>query len=1192
MADQEQSSKLPIAGLLVIAAAIAGTLLWNRVPLDAGRPAREKSEQHRREVLQDINARLWEDPLAVLWRHEHRVRSAQSADEKRAQRPHTIPEVCRGVLSGSGGNADLLLLGVMVSGSRYLDASENRSRARYALQAALSVAHFVPLDAQRMGLLTPDRLSKSEAPPRLVPFEIYHRRSEPSTGSAPAGGRQVIGGSSPERMALVLWIEEEAFSQRSRGPVAPLTNVAELARAISEACGHPPPRQVTVETAIIGPADSDTLRDMVHEVDGKPPWPRLECKPTDTPRQQHCEAPPYIQQVHFYSAFATASGRDLLRLNGDSPYHPCGNHGWLPPDWERADTRPTGSVLYHYFHSCGIELFSTVATDEELSKALVAELQCRQWQLFEHDAPGCADEASAKPATPDYYIVLISEADTYYGRMLPKAVLRRLGVEHSCEDDPAEFANSPAAAGDPPCRILRYSYLRGLDGQVPPTEDPTDSTKDDKQKESAAQADRAAAALERGEGPRQFDYLRRLSERIRDDSRRLQERAESSSWAQAAARDQVRAIGVLGSDVYDKIAVMRALREDFPHAVFFTTDLDARLLSSEQYDWTRNVVVASSFGLELAPCVQGWVPPFRGTYQTSAYFSARLALYNAYAGDAEPTVAVLCPEYAPGETVPLGVRARSAGSLQDSKVMGGPAHGAHLRRARWAPRVTQAEINSWLVGPRLYEIGRQRAWDLSEGPHASKPGLMNVQPLVASLVPDSAGLSFGIGLAVLLLLASLLLRPVRDTFLDAAHCLQFRREASQGDKHTGGAPYAAWTILTLFVILFECVGGGLVAAYDEASSGGGEPVLWFQGVSAWPSELLRCLALLLVALLLFAACGKSKRNAASVRRRFRLGEGTVLRRSWKLALGWLTAASSSHAPGEPSDKDRHRELCVEGFWNDYAEATRPRWCIGRALLWAVAFLLISGIIMYFWGFPGAPLRGPVARSFNFLLMFSLLLGYLVVLFFVADLTRLCDRFCDTVSDPDVRRHWPPGLIEEYAHELSAAGAPAKRAAGKQVREANARLRERLVDAWLVARIVAERTSAITPLIYFPFLLLALIVISRWHGFDNWDMPVGLLVVYLASLGVSCFSAWSLQRTGARVRKRCIAQLEHCLVTRKGDAEEWRPTAEQIEQLIKRVRSLKEGAFVPFAEQPLVRAILLPFASAGGLEVIAMLGLVP
>ena len=1178
MAEQDQSSKVPIAGLLVLVAAIAGTLVWNRVPLDAGRPAREKTEQHRREVLQDINARLWEDPLAVLWRHKHRARSAQAAGEKSAKeapkRTRTVAGICEDLAAGSDGTLDLLLLGVMISNSRYLDASENRSRTRYALQAALSVAHFVPLDAQHIGFFVPDP-GQRKGSELSVPFEVYQRKIGQRTDAPSTHGQKA----SRDRKVLVFWIEEEVLAQPSGGPAAPLSNIAAMIQKISNACADRPRNHISVETAIIGPANSDTLRAMVHEVDGKPPWFQPECKPMGENGSKHCREADSIRQLHFYSAFATASGSDLLQLQEDTPYKPCGIDHWLPPNWDSKDGRGTGSVLHDYFHGCGIELFSTVATDEELSIALVAELGRRGLQGLAPDASarGGRDGAGAKPAAPDYYIVLVSEADTYYGRMLPKAFLRSIGMEHPCEDDPMEVVDSG------PCRVLRYSYLRGLDGQVPPADDTNDGTKDDKQKESPAQADRAAAALERGEGPRQFDYLRRLSQRIGDESRRLLDGG--------APRDKIRAIGVLGTDVYDKIAVLRALRKDFPHAVFFTTDLDARLLDSDQYDWTRNLVVASSFGLELAPCIQKWVPPFRGTYQTSAYFSARLALYNAFADDAEPTAAVLCQEYAPDETIP-GRLPPLAGLPRGSSVVGSSARAQCPQRAAWVPRVTQADIDSWLAGPRLYEIGRQHAWDLSEKPSASESNAVSVQPAVHPLVPSSARLLIGISLAMLVLLGSLLLRPVRHTFLDAAYCLGFRHEPGQPGQHTQQSVCAARATLAVFLALVAIVGVYLVLAYCEAAKGTGEPVLWFQGISAWPSELLRCLALLLVALLLFAACGKTKRNAASVASHFRLEHGREQHLSWRLVLGWLSAPSRPRAPGEPRDRDEPRTLSVQSFWNDYAAATSPGCCIRRAILWTAVFSGLAVIIMYFWGYPGAPVRGPVARSFNFVLMFSVFLGYLLVLFFVADLTRLSDRFCDTVSDPDVERSWPPELIEEYSRDLIAVGGPANTAAGRQARETKARLRERVVDAWLVARIVAERTSAITPLIYFPFLLLALIVMSRWHVFDNWDMPIGLLVVYLASLGVACFSAWSLQRTGARVRTRCIVQLERCLLARKGDSEEWRPTVEQIEQLIKRVRKLKQGAFVPFVEQPLVRAVLLPFAGAGGLEAVGMLGLIP
>jgi hypothetical protein len=44
-------------------------------------------------------------------------------------------------------------------------------------------------------------------------------------------------------------------------------------------------------------------------------------------------------------------------------------------------------------------------------------------------------------------------------------------------------------------------------------------------------------------------------------------------------------------------------------------------------------------------------------------------------------------------------------------------------------------------------------------------------------------------------------------------------------------------------------------------------------------------------------------------------------------------------------------------------------------------------------------------------------------------------------------------------------------------------------------------------------------------------------------------------------------------------------AEQLETLLGRVDQLKDGAFSPFTQQPLVRALLFPLSSAGGIALI-------
>jgi hypothetical protein len=93
---------------------------------------------------------------------------------------------------------------------------------------------------------------------------------------------------------------------------------------------------------------------------------------------------------------------------------------------------------------------------------------------------------------------------------------------------------------------------------------------------------------EHAEGRSQFDYLRRLADEI-----------EQLDHKKQFAKNGVKAIGIVGSDLYDKLLILQALRGRFKDKIFFTTDLDARYLHADQKDWARNLVVASNFGLSL-----------------------------------------------------------------------------------------------------------------------------------------------------------------------------------------------------------------------------------------------------------------------------------------------------------------------------------------------------------------------------------------------------------------------------------------------------------------------------------------------------------------------------------------------------------------------------------------------------------------
>jgi hypothetical protein len=55
------------------------------------------------------------------------------------------------------------------------------------------------------------------------------------------------------------------------------------------------------------------------------------------------------------------------------------------------------------------------------------------------------------------------------------------------------------------------------------------------------------------------------------------------------------------------------------------------------------------------------------------------------------------------------------------------------------------------------------------------------------------------------------------------------------------------------------------------------------------------------------------------------------------------------------------------------------------------------------------------------------------------------------------------------------------------------------------------------------------------------------------------------------------------------SQTWPPiNAEEIHLLMERIRNTHEGAFVPFAQQPSLQALLLPFGGYGSVQIIEYL----
>ena len=197
-------------------------------------------------------------------------------------------------------------------------------------------------------------------------------------------------------------------------------------------------------------------------------------------------------------------------------------------------------------------------------------------------------------------LAIISEQDSVYGRRFGDVIRQRL--------------SGRKAAGLCKFDVREFGYLLGVDGEslTPeakrgPTEEPQDAPRTGTGVERLLTYERVS---EGAFGDAQLDYVRRLAGKIDRANALLDDR-----------RGFV-AIGILGTDVYDKQLILQALRMELPSATFFTTDLDARLGDPKTRPWTRNLIVGSAYGLS-ARDHKG--PAFRDSYQTALYRAVRIA---------------------------------------------------------------------------------------------------------------------------------------------------------------------------------------------------------------------------------------------------------------------------------------------------------------------------------------------------------------------------------------------------------------------------------------------------------------------------------------------------------------------------------------------------------------------------------------
>ena len=253
MADNDRRKfELPWGTLLPLMAVLAGVIAQYK-PLVSERPSVPSEKTAPVIAAQDVDARLWQDPIGVAQTQKALLdeQIEKGVAKKGSAESHDICALTD-LLSqrATTFHGRVLLLAVMLDAGPYSEQAESRLRARQAVLEGLSESGFVPMDGEHIGFVTatwPPPEANVPSPPieraLLLPWEECEAMDD-SKNVFPKGIKRVF----------VVWLPTVNFN------VNPLRCFATL---IDQLTAGEIRDQIDVK--LIGPANSTGLQGMIHE---------------------------------------------------------------------------------------------------------------------------------------------------------------------------------------------------------------------------------------------------------------------------------------------------------------------------------------------------------------------------------------------------------------------------------------------------------------------------------------------------------------------------------------------------------------------------------------------------------------------------------------------------------------------------------------------------------------------------------------------------------------------------------------------------------------------------------------------------------------------------------------------------------------------------------------------------------------
>ncbi|MBW8191598.1 hypothetical protein K0504_11165 [Neiella marina] len=1169
---QEQNG--PIFGLVgVVLLVTLGSLMFSDVAPTSTRPS--DAEQVRLVTDESVApARLWQDPIRAVLNNK---------PPNGSQSPASFDTSLKPLVDGV---SNITVLGIMTNTTPYAAFSERRRSYRYALVTALRRASYIPRQTQLIGVNQFKSLAATvpgqSIPPRSfdVPFEWFDALPTTSCSTTTCD--------SCAPKVLVLWLDEKQFAQR------PLTRIATLAERLNLGADS--------ALKIIGPSDSALLGQLSEEAQSSTGI----AFPSEPPQQT---------VVEIFSPFSTMPVAALNRsvLSQEIPSEGKLTELNIPKECVKDQLEGRELLLCQHLlaelqlkknieraqvQGVHFKFHRTINHDFILADRLVTELAAhrikyepepvgnddREAKHNDDSQPKCDGEGPVCLHS-DSSVVLISELDSEYGRALPQA-----------------FRDAFCQGQDSCKQVLEFSYLRGVDGiasGAQPAMSLSGGDNDDQQDSLMALE---GINKQRAVGPAQYDYIDRLGMEMSYRDTQLKQHNGKG----------IAAIGLLGNDVYDQLIILKTLKKRFPKALFFTTDAHAEWFHAADYMWTRNLIIASSFGLKLNPGIQKQVPPFRSSYQSAVYIATLLAVDRA--------------------TVTKAL----------------------FRKDVTSPQPIDHILSH--IEPVMIEVGRNgpvRLLNRFDSQH-STPSRSGIA--IANNANDIHQVNYlpmknigTIGFSVLLLFAAGL--------VIGGYRLNYGQRPINriGIKSFNSKDAAVFFALATYMALTVVMLGPWFAQP--------EPALVFDGISAWPAAYIRAAIPFCCFIFLGRSLIELNKNSQRIQSTFglpsyrrRTRRSGLYKKLWQLAghssfgkrlirnfVGWqcdkvialivfcmvpmaaykmlgasqvfyfwwlliivglLVAWSVMAAKvwrikrlarweNELVSAKQNERIRLATLWRQYGyySSSYPR--VARVCTNTFIYMVFFSCLWLIFteGFP-THIRGPMLFVIGLVFIISVL-SMLYTIFFVVDVTRQCSIWIRALSRPDLTM--TPANLHYWQERLQV---PPK-----------------LAEYATRIDLIAWRSKHVSHMVYFPFLAILLTILSTTNYFDNWQFPLPLALMLAINVAICTMNAFQLNGAAIKARAKILSKLRVAAIKAQQAGEggtdslrcstssfqrsvsqlglvsygkpvtgvgtdQYLGSQQQIEMVIELIERRTDGAFRKFYQQPIVKAFVFLVGGLG------------